>query len=253
MLNWGDNLFQQVPSTSDSPTQTLHINGAIFRLASGSSDLTVPQLLEREAEACTGSVPTEDNGPLAERALSMEPATGQALRHLEAGRGFVACLTPHDTSDTSRDQEGESRLARFFLSMDLNELGRLRYVFAKQTDSGTHYFAIRLEGELKLDRMFPDQGDAPGRDLTGVPRPRGSRRVVSVFQQDRREAFVVYQAQESPRQLSEFYRQQLRKRGWTTLQDSEGESLTMERDDELIAVVIDEEHPGQPWVTITSM
>ncbi|WP_394822994.1 hypothetical protein [Pendulispora albinea] len=56
----------------------------------------------------------------------------------------------------------------------------VRYTLVKDAGSaGTSVFTIATESSTPFESLFPDEGDAPGDDLPGIPRPRGSRRVFS--------------------------------------------------------------------------
>lgn len=59
--------------------------------------------------------------------------------------------------------------------------GRLE-VFLALSEKPTLMLRFAPEEPLDFVSMFPEQGDAPGRDASGVPRPPGGRRVLTVEQ-----------------------------------------------------------------------
>ena len=53
---------------------------------------------------------------------------------------------------------------------------RARFVLARQHGAQSSVVSIATTGETSLEAMFPSEGDAPGGDLDGFPRPRDARR-----------------------------------------------------------------------------
>ena len=70
---------------------------------------------------------------------------------------------------------GDRRTAA--VARHLGRLGDLRYVYARALEGGrSHVVTVWTEGSIRLDRLFPTGGDAPGEDPPALPRPPGLAR-----------------------------------------------------------------------------
>lgn len=100
---------------------------------------------------------------------------------------------------------------------ELGAVGELRYVFAKKTKKGnTHVLTGWTTAKFNLkDMMPPDEDkDVPGEDFSEVPRPEGSRRVLSARIQGTPFGVNTYTTDTAPAKIVEQYDQTLLKQGW---------------------------------------
>lgn len=68
-----------------------------------------------------------------------------------------------------------------------------RFTFVRGDDRTASLTSVTRESKADLGEMFPAEGDAPGDDLSGVPRPEGSRRVVSATVVESGHAVRIYE------------------------------------------------------------
>jgi hypothetical protein len=134
--------------------------------------------------------------------------------------GVVACFeTTEGKPPLSGPQELGQTLAAAAESGDLSALGSFRYVYARAEEGGrTAHLELTSEGTLNVRQMFPKQGDAPGVDDAELPRPRGTRRVLSVVhevgQGVRAAAMTGYESPVAASELRRSYAAELRVRGF---------------------------------------
>jgi hypothetical protein len=141
--------------------------------------------------------------------------------------GVVACFEATEGKPPLfGPQELGQALAVVAQSGDLSVLGSFRYVYARaESDGRTAHLELASEGPLNVRRMFPEQGDAPGVDDAELPRPRGTRRVLSVVhevgQGVRAAALIGYESQAAAGEVRRVYAAELRARGFA-LRELEG-------------------------------
>lgn len=144
-------------------TYSLRLNGARFRVQSASTELSVDEVLERTRQLCS---PRGDAESLVPTSM-VERADDEA---------YLVCFK----SPESLDIEAILRVrGRIESSGSVSELGQLAGVYARKTATGTAFLSWFPEGELNPASMFPAHGDAPGGDIAGLPRPRGTRRLAA--------------------------------------------------------------------------
>jgi hypothetical protein len=100
---------------------------------------------------------------------------------LDAARSELVA-TPDDGAEVLRDGD------RAIVTCTAHG-GRHRHLYAEASRSGTSVRALDSHGPLPLIGAVNGH-DAPGRDLVGVPRPRGSTRLLSTFTPDDSYAMV---------------------------------------------------------------
>jgi hypothetical protein len=199
------------------PVTTLELNGHTMHVGSVTSEQTVAQVLTRFRALCT-----RESGGLAEelsaraRPLIQDDAQlalGITREALGDGVGASGCF--------ARGKRGGSldllrRIREFAASRDLSALGQLRYVYVRKTDSGgSHAVLVWNDGPLLVQRMFPALGDAAGGDLPGVPRPGGSRRLISAQVRGKPYGLLTYElAERDPLVALERYHAQLTAAGF---------------------------------------
>jgi len=217
---WGvGSEVMRYPGAAPEAARSLQINGAQVSFRTQTIDAPLEGVLAHYESLCVG----RDAG-LIER-LSL-----QASRNDEAG--YVACL---DLGDASRDLRSLSnRLLQFAETGDLAQLGALRYVRARRVsgdaEDKTFLLSVWTDSAFNLFQMLPLAGaDGGGSDLTGVPRPPGSQRVLSAREAGQPSGVVVYRVfEQSAAELTSFYRTELSKRGWTIIERHPAESISID-------------------------
>jgi hypothetical protein len=202
------------------------------------------------------------------RTQTVKASLGDVLAHYEAtcgtaiatqsarndSAGYVACL---DMGDPPPELGAlVNGFLRFSETGDLSEVGDPRYILARRVASGseekTFLLTMWADSGFNLYSMAPHaDADAAGRDFVGVPRPLGSQRILSAWEERQPSGVVVYRVLgKSAQELEAFYRTQLPRRGWTIIERHPSESvqvdgtrmLSAEKDNRLVTVL---SHPGE--------
>ncbi|MBW2158466.1 MAG: hypothetical protein JRH14_00665 [Deltaproteobacteria bacterium] len=210
------------------------------------------------------------------RTQTVEASLADVLAHYEAtcgtaiatqsarsdSAGYVACL---DMGDPPPDLGGlANRFLRFSETGDLREVGAAHYILARRVASGsadkTFLFTMWVDSGFNLYTTVPHAGaDAAGRDLTGVPRPPGSQRILSAWEERQPSGILVYRVVgKSAEELESFYRTRLPRNGWTIVERHPSESiqvdgthmLSAEQDNRLVTVL---SHPGEASQTVLTI
>lgn len=249
----------------DAP-RTLHLNGQPIRLASGVTRHGLDRVLDWYEARCG-----ERDGDIGEQLSELvdgHPQLGEVetslfdatLREREEDRGYVACL---DTGGEKLDAEGVlARVERFRSSLDVSELGDLRYIYGEENDEGTFFVAFWTRGSFRIGEMFPAQGDAPGRDPEGLPRPPDGRRLLSAWEEGHPQSVTMYgESARAPEALESFYRQAMPKDGWHLLelddatlartgQERAPHFLVYERGEEMVMLWFGRDQSGRGATTV---
>ncbi len=105
--------------------------------------------------------------------------------------------------------------------------GKYMYVGIQENSRGipADVYLISSPADLAICRMLASmmqkgimQAEAPGKDIPEIPRYPLSKRMVSIFAPEAG-AITVYQAQDSPKEIADFYRRHLKSSGWRLMQD----------------------------------
>ena len=230
LLEVGSQMLNMKSTKLAGPTGIV-LNGAHLQFQSGSSKLSQEQVLDHfQAECKKRSVKLEDlkakledprvgkelSAQLAEEDIDASLLDGVA-RIDRAGRGAVACL---DAGDRPLDFESFVAAAkRFSETGELTELGGLRYIYVEATDEGSSFLTMWNQGAVNIKAMFPSQGDVPGWDLPGFPRPEGSRRILSAAEDTAKNAITLYSMPgQTEKGLSKFLKERLPESVWKPVQ-----------------------------------
>ncbi len=247
----------------DAP-RTLVLNGQPIRLASAVTRHDLDRVLDWYEARCT-----EHDGELGEQIREIVEGNPEiddvdsslfdaTLREQDGGRGFVACL---DTGTERLDVESlAERFEKFRRSLDVSELGDLRYIYGEENEDGTFFVAFWTEGSFRIAEMFPAQGDAPGRDPDGVPRPPDGRRILSAWEDGQPQSVTMYgESRKGPDDLERWYRERMD--GWHLLelgdemlartgQERVPGFLVYEREDEMVMLKFDRDDAGNGVTTV---
>lgn len=221
MLRYGQALHQTSP-------EELNINGSRFLLSTGSAEASVDEVLNDFHAKCNLR-----NGQLHDQWAEVAAARGVEVSHYnynslldgvfrgtDGRRGVLACLEtgPARLSPELLLERGR----RAIQTGDLSQLGGLRYVFVTpgSSPSLSVFVALWSEGPVNIRTMFPSQGDAPGEDPEGVPRPAPTARVIATQPKGHAASLHVYTSSTLHRdELRAFYAKELPKAGFTLYSD----------------------------------
>ncbi len=198
----------------------IHLNGQPIFVGSQVLQMSVSDALDRAETLCVeGDVenPGQSGYDTPQSALDTaerEPVT--KLREEQGDRGAVVCFAPEDGEVVDGIGDKLDRYMAFLKSGNLEDLGRLRYFFAKETPDGhTHLVRVWTEGSFDFYAMAPPNGeDAPGTDPDDMPRPPEARRLLSATTEGSVYAARVYQTALAPEALAAAYDTSMVDRGW---------------------------------------
>jgi hypothetical protein len=92
-----------------------------------------------------------------------------------------------------------------------------RYALARRvSDDTASVFSVASEQSTPYDVLFPDQGDAPGGDFDGVPRPRDSRRVLAATLEGDPYAVRIYESKAALPDAVASYDADMKAQGWSS-------------------------------------
>lgn len=226
LLGAGAQMMMMSDAERQDAPRRMVLNGQHIEFSTGIAPYTVGELLDRFESQCE-----EIDAGLMERlsdALARHPdpereahaaGTPPVLRDENGGNGYVACLDMG--RQTLQFEELLERYRAFERTRDLHAIGDLRYLYAQPIGDGSrsHFVAVWTDGSMRLGDIFPDDGsDVHGDDPADVPRPPGSRRVLSAYEVGDPQRATFYQTSELDQgHLSDFYRRELAASGWQLL------------------------------------
>lgn len=216
----GSQMMRYADARRQDTPRDLVLNGQVIRLSSGMADRSPREVLDFFEARCA-----EVDGDLGEELAALRrdhpeafragAGTGPVLREDDGRQGYVACMELDPSMTTAELVE---RLARFGESGDVADIGEMRFVFVEGSGERTHFVAMWTNGSFDLNRMFPEEGDAPGQDAEGIARPPRSRRVLSSWERGEPYSISVYHTRDDEADLERFYRRELARGGWTLLE-----------------------------------
>lgn len=248
LSGFGQQIARLHELSPDSAPRKLMLNGLELRMMTLSTSLDVKAALDRFGSVCH-AVGQIDMPATVRQTLETATVPGVAdslgiLRMDADTEGFLACI---DLGE-GLDAEGFLRRLRDFgESKNLRSLGQFRYGLARRTGDTTTLVLFWTEGDAKLTEMFPQSGDAPGRDLSGMPRPRGATRVLSAYEQGQPYGVANYRVEGSTHaQALDAYETLLASHGWITSRPKP--AVVLARQSERSVVVSATQEPGQPVI-----
>jgi hypothetical protein len=214
-------------------TKTLFLNGVTMNVSTAVTDQSTHQVLDRFEAICAA------HPEFVARAFADAPAALQKkasetipdarlrlgiVRKEVDGDGALTCFTD-DRPTSLRDLP--DRLHAFLKSHDLAEFGRFRYVYARARKAGgAQVVTVWTDSGFNLGRMFPARGDAAGFDSPDVPRPPGSKRILSATAAPVPYGLHIYDSTLSSGEVHAFYEAQMASRGWRAAQAPHGDAST---------------------------
>ena len=220
LLQLGDHMMRYAGAYHQTAPQQFTVNGASFYLSTGSVEAPLAEVLDRFHQKCraaNGQLQAQWAHAAQARHTKLDPKSTSlfdgVFRSEAPNTGVVLCAETGKEALTP--QTLLVRIKAVLATGDISKLGNLRYAYVTKDHDQSVFVALWSEGPLNFRRMFPKAADAPGIDTRGVPRPPGSRRVLST-QPDGKDALVnMYSAPEGSDALMAFYWDALPKAGYT--------------------------------------
>ena len=225
-LDLGSGLAQLDAKSPRKGPRVVELNGARLKFASASVDDSVEDVIDRAKDECGQH-------------------KDKALKGGDGARGFVACFIPQ--AEPLGPVVGEVKQA---------VPPTYRYVYAQPGTEKTVVITVELaDGANELKKLFPEEGDAPGVDAPGVPRPPDARRTLSAREEGSPQQMTLYVAKDKdPAELEAWYRARLPDHGWRPLEGGRRNGgprvLVADRKGTLAALVFDEDESGGASVAI---
>ncbi len=212
----------QLANASQHDVNKLNLNGQSMWLGSSLAHDSVDNILDRYEDECrqNSAQSTESWRELAKKIdekNEKRPAlAGSGV--MRAGtrlEGTVLCFTK---GASSKPTVGEA-VKSFVETGELGALGNLRYVYAKQSDSGrTVVLTAWTDDKFNLADVVPEEGvEAKGLDFPNVPRPPTSNRLFSAQIEGTPFGANVYRSKGAPSDVVGYYDAELGKRGWKAI------------------------------------
>lgn len=235
LIAFGDLLSSWSNAKLDSRIGHLSINGVLVHHVTVSTPLGIDDALDRLEHIC------EERGGLeVPESLSKASSPGSergllhgVYRNVGKDLGLLACI---ETGRRLGVAELTRRLEQFVKTGDLSSIGQLRYVLARRGGDVTSLLVLWTDGSVPLSKMFPKTGDAPGRDVPDVPRPRDSDRLLSATNQAVPYGITVYRVRATHEtSIQDWYSKTLNEQGWRVVA-RKGGSLVARRGERVILV-----------------
>lgn len=219
-LDTGRELVRLTDAANLTGVNRLRINGALVKISSAVSNLSHQAVLDRFQKECEdhadgmaeefAALGTHLDGAPRDQGF---PGVG-VLRKDDDQGGVVVCFA---TGKAHNETEIFSRIAEFAKTGDLASLGGVRYVMAKKgTNAASHVVALWTEDSVNVQKMFPEQGDAPGNDAPGVLRPPSSRRLMTAYAEGAPYGVRVYESTMARDAILAEYDKVMPATGWMT-------------------------------------
>jgi hypothetical protein len=222
--------LQQVTAEQQGTTR-LELNGEPLALNSRSTKLSVTEVLDRFAEQCaqhSGGADAELEQLATKRPKLAASLDWRRLGVFRTGGDQQAAAGCFADTGTAGLRGLATRLAEVLETGDFSRLGQLRYVHARRSQGGdsTHVITVWTEGQLKLEQMFPAQGDAPGRDIVDDVRPPQSVRVISAEAAGNGFRTAIYDSASTPAEVIASYDASLKQKGYVSQSPALMDELT---------------------------
>lgn len=254
LSGFGDQIAKLQDLSADSAPRQLMINGLELRVMTLSTRLDVKAALDRFQSVCHAvgqiDLPATVRQTLQAGAAPFASESLGVMRLDAESEGFLACI---DLGEGLNAEGFLERLQAFGESKDLRSLGEFRYGLAKRHGDTTTLVLFWTEGAAKLTEMFRERGDAPGRDVWGMPRPENATRVLSAFEYGKPYGIAHYRVagQAEERALSS-YEGVLHRNGWSTSRIDSGGVLARKAERSVV-VTASRSKDGQVTIGISDL
>jgi hypothetical protein len=252
LFDLGAQMMRYAQASHQDAPRDLVLNEQLIRFSSGTARASADTVLDFFEARCENA-----DGELGEQVASLReqhpdaiwPAaqsSSPVMREDDGRHGYVACM---DLGRTSLGvNELAERLQRFGETGDVHDVGDMRFVFVEEYEreghTTTHFVTMWTNGSFDVKRMFPDDGDAPGRDVEGLARPPRARRMLSGYERGQPYTLTVYQTREDEAELESFYRDALADGGFSLLEMPERQArdvprtLIAEQGERMVTIVL---------------
>lgn len=262
LLGAGELLMRYQGAERQDQTRVMEVNGQSIHFSTGVTTDSVDAVLDSFETICQ----QHDGQVMEQFARLPRSVRGHTVRMLDpvmryggANGGVVICLDMGEEEVSLG--ELRQRVQRFEHSTDVHEIGDIRYVYVQGTDDPEvrHFITVWTDGPFRMGNMMSDGVDAPGTDLTDVPRPPGSHRVISAAEAGYPEAAAMYTGSPMTEwELEGFYQHELPAHGWivTPIRDDRqplhSRVVTAHREgqEELLFVSLDTDEHGRGNATV---
>ena len=265
----GEELLRELGPSVIGASQGVVVNGQRVFIAAKTTPMFASEVLgkfERHCREGAREWRDELNG-LAGRAKPWPSAlhdlsTATTFRMDSDGKspGQVGCIVP---AGSMQGLGGLlQRFSDFARTGDLSKIGngRLAVVQWDAMTRVTRVVAVWTEGPFSLLSMFPETGDAPGRDSPYAPRPPDARRILSAEIDGRPYAMRVYDAARPRGEILATYSTEMSARGWapqpmpsTPRFDLSRDARAFEKDGTAVIVAARDAERGRTTVTVLEM
>jgi hypothetical protein len=258
LQRFGEHMMRYAGAHHQSQPEEVVINGASFFLSTGTAATSVSEVLDQFHAKCrqkNGQLHEQWNalGKRAAHKPSKLPALLDGVFRSETSNvGIVACAEAADGA--LPPEQLLSRISAVLASGDISKLGNLRYAYVdRSSERESMFVAVWSEGPLNFRQMFPREGDAPGFDPIGIPRPQGSRRVIATEPKNANTGLHMYSAQgRNAAQLMAFYVSALPMAGFTLSTRQAHFMVAHDAKRTLTIAVQDDANTGQGLATIAT-
>jgi hypothetical protein len=199
----------------EAGTSSFEVNGARMSLTTITRKESVTQLLDRFAGLCG-----RDSGGISAQLDALGDKVPDGLRRGQFGvfrdergaEGVAACFAREHGSGV---EDLVGRAQQFIDSGDFAAFGQLRFLWTRDLGNGErHVLSVSSLGALPLDTMFPEHGDAPGKDLSFGVRPDGATRLISAHIEGGKFEGALYVSKLPPEEALAGYEIPLQKLGF---------------------------------------
>lgn len=217
----GENFANLMGNMQDA--HLFNINGQTVHTSSSHSLEGKKALLDKFEAACKaeegGDAPVWNEIPDHPEQSALPTSTLSSLipivRHDQGDKGTVVCITP---TKTASERTLHDSWKAFQASGNLNEIGRLRYVFVTEGTAGSTVLMIWTEGDFNMKALMPQPGhDSPGEDPKVLMRPQGSNRIVNATVAGLPYQVYGYQSSDSTDKVMADYDKQMFAAGWMSV------------------------------------
>ena len=219
-------LGHELGKLGDAGKRVIRLNNQEMHVYATSEDIAVDDLLDRVEGACREGSPAggvfEGLSPAARQHMPMDPADARAagvLRKDEGDAGVVACLVKEEGAQSPGSAQMIDRMQQFMRTGDLSVIGKLRYVYARESGPGrSHVVTAWTDGTFDVSALMPKNGeDTPGADSKFLPRPTSAVRLLTADVQGVPYALRLYDAAGSPPDVLASYEAALLENGWASV------------------------------------
>jgi hypothetical protein len=193
----------------------VHLNGLKMWVAAGKTDHSPAMVRKWYAERYAGKGTATDVITEQLKAAKMLPPSVSGLTQASFGDDKIGGMAALDLG-TGLNMKALRPMMHKLASGKIGEVGHLRYLyFEKLPNGGTRFLTIWTDDTFDLTKFLPSgQEDAPGRDITDVPRYPGTIRVLAADERSRPGQMAVYTGSGSPELAAAFYDARMRTLGW---------------------------------------